>query len=184
VAARLTVLSGPSAAGKGTVAARLRELVPDLWVSVSCTTRPPRPGEADGVQYHFVTRERFREMIDAGELLEYGEHFGNLYGTPREPVLQHLRADIPTLLEIELNGARQVRATMPDACFVFLAPPSAEELVRRLAERGTETPAQQRERLARAEAEMAAASEFDHVVINDDVERAAAEVAELATARA
>jgi guanylate kinase len=182
VAARLTVLSGPSAAGKGTVAARLRELVPELWVSVSCTTRPPRPGEIDGVQYHFVTRDRFREMIGAGELLEYDEHFGNIYGTPREPVVRHLTAGIPTLLEIELNGARQVRRSMPDARFVFLAPPSVEELVRRLAGRGTETPEQQRERMARAEAEMAAASEFDHIVINDDVERAAAEIAALATA--
>lgn len=179
VAARLTVLSGPSAAGKGTVAARLRELVPELWVSVSCTTRPPRPGEIDGVEYHFVTREQFRAMIDAGELLEYDEHFGNIYGTPREPVLQHLAAGVPTLLEIELRGARQVRAALPQTQLVFLKPPSWAELRRRLSGRGTEPVGDLAERLERARMELAAEGEFDAVVVNDDVTRAAAEVVRL-----
>ena len=177
--ARLTVLSGPSGVGKGTVVAAVRERYPYIWISVSVTTRPPRPGEVDGVHYRFVDRERFRAMIEAGELLEYNEHFGNLYGTPREPVIDHLAAGIPTLLEIELQGARQVRAKVPDALFVFLAPPSWEELERRLSGRGTEPPAVVAERLARARLEMAAEREFDAVIVNDDVERAAAELVAL-----
>lgn len=180
--ARLTVLSGPSGVGKGSLVARLRELVPDVWVSVSCTTRAPRAGESDGVQYHFVTREQITRMIEDGELLEHDEHFGNIYGTPREPVLRHIAAGVPTLLEIELHGARQVRETMPDARFVFLAPPSAQELMQRLSARGTESAAEFDARMQRSRLELAAAAEFDHVVVNDDLERAAAEVAAIATA--
>src|SRR4051812_42799317 len=116
---RLTVLSGPSGVGKGTVVAAVRELYPHVWVSVSCTTRRPRPGEADGVEYHFVDEAAFSRMIERGDLLEYDRHFGHIYGTPREPVLRHLAAGVPTLLEIELHGARQVRAAMPDAQLVF-----------------------------------------------------------------
>lgn len=178
---RLTVLSGPSGVGKGTVVARVRELAPQVWVSVSCTTRAPRPGETDGVQYHFIARERFLRMIESGELLEHDEHFGNIYGTPREPVVRHLAAGVPTLLEIELHGARQVREVMPEARFVFLAPPSDQELLQRLSGRGTESPAEMSARLERARMELAAAEEFDHIVVNDDLEQAAAEVARLAT---
>jgi guanylate kinase len=177
--ARLTVLSGPSGVGKGTVVAALRQLVPHVWVSVSCTTRAPRPGETDGVEYRFVTRAEFEQMVAEDALLEHAEFAGNCYGTPRSPVLKHLANNIPTLLEIELEGARQVRRTMPDARFVFLAPPSTDELVHRLSGRGTESAADVAARLARAEVELAAASEFDHVVINNDVDHAAQEIAAL-----
>src|SRR4051812_43817498 len=112
--ARLTVLSGPSGVGKGTVVRALRALAPRVWVSVSCTTRAPRPGETDGVEYYFVTREQFAALVDAGELLEHAEFAGNCYGTPRRAVLEHLADGVPTLLEIELEGARQVRTSMPD----------------------------------------------------------------------
>ncbi|MCU1656312.1 MAG: Guanylate kinase [Pseudonocardiales bacterium] len=173
---RLTVLSGPSGVGKGTVVARIREAYPHIWVSVSCTTRPPRPGERDGVEYRFVTREEFARMVEAGELLEYAEFAGNLYGTPRQPVLDHLAAGTPALLEIELQGARQVRAALPDAYLVFLAPPSWAELERRLIGRGTESAEVIEQRLARARVEMAAEPEFDAVVVNDDVGHAAAQL--------
>lgn len=176
---RLTVLSGPSGVGKGTVVARVRDLYPHVWVSVSCTTRAPRPGERDGVQYRFVSPERFRAMADAGELLEWAEFAGNLYGTPRAPVVQRLAAGQPTLLEIELAGARQVRAAMPDAQLVFLAPPSWDELRRRLSGRGTEQSEAVAARLSQARHELAAADEFDAVVVNDDVERAAGELVRL-----
>jgi guanylate kinase len=176
---RLTVLSGPSGVGKGTVVEAVRELYPQVWVSVSCTTRAPRPGERDGVQYHFVDRATFARMIERGELLEYAEFAGNLYGTPSAPVDEHLAAGIPTLLEIELQAARQVRATMPRAQFVFLVPPSWDELDRRLSGRGTEARDVIEARLARARVELAAGSEFDKVIINDDVGRAAAELVSL-----
>ncbi|WP_375500337.1 guanylate kinase [uncultured Jatrophihabitans sp.] len=177
--ARLTVLSGPSGVGKGTLVRALRELAPHVWVSVSATTRHPRPGERDGREYRFVSRAEFEQMIVEDALLEHAEFAGNHYGTPRSPVLKHLAADVPTLLEIELEGARQVRRSMPDARFVFLAPPSPEELVHRLSGRGTESAEAQRARLARAEIELAAASEFDHVVVNERVDDAARQVAEL-----
>lgn len=176
---RLTVLSGPSGVGKGTVVAAVRELFPHIWVSVSCTTRPPRPGEVDGVQYHFVDRPTFLEMLARGELLEHAEFAGNLYGTPSAPVFEHLAAGVPTLLEIDLQGARQVRQSSPDAYFVFLAPPSLPELERRLAGRGTEKASVVDARLALARVEMAAAAEFDRVVVNDDVRRAAGELVTL-----
>jgi guanylate kinase len=174
--ARLTVLSGPSGVGKGTVVAAVRRSFPHIWVSVSCTTRPPRPGEREGVEYRFVSRAEFARLVGEGELLEHAEFTGNLYGTPRRPVLEHLAAGIPSLLEIELQGARQVRAAMPDAQLVFLAPPSWDELQRRLSGRGTESSAVIEKRLDRARVELAAEGEFDVVVVNDDVGRAAAEL--------
>ena len=180
--ARLTVLSGPSGVGKGTVVAEVRRLFPHVWVSVSCTTRRPRPGEADGVQYHFVSEAQFDELIATDRLLEYASFAGNRYGTPRRPVEQHLAAGRPTLLEIELQGARQVRQRMPEAQFVFLAPPSESELRDRLTGRGTETTEMIEARLTRARDELEAHDEFDVVVINDDVERAAAEVVSLLSA--
>jgi guanylate kinase len=177
--ARLTVLSGPSGVGKGTVVARVRELFPHVWVSLSCTTRAPRAGETDGVEYRFVSVEQFAQLVRDGELLEHAEFAGNFYGTPRAPVLERLAAGTPTLLEIELQGARQVRQAMPEAYLVFLAPPSWAELERRLAARGTESPDVVADRLARARVEMAAEREFDAVVVNDDVGRAAAELVAL-----
>lgn len=176
---RLTVLSGPSGVGKGTVVAKVRELYPHVWVSVSCTTRRPRPGERNGVHYWFVTRERFAELVAADELLEHAEFAGNLYGTPRAPVAERLLTGEPTLLEIDLQGARQVRAAMPEAQFVFLAPPSWEELERRLSGRGTEPSEVVAARLEQARIELAAADEFDVVVVNDDVGRAAKELVAL-----
>lgn len=178
--ARLTVLAGPTAVGKGTVAAEVRRSHPDVWISVSATTRKARPGEVHGVHYLFVDDAEFDRMIAAGELLEWAVvHKRARYGTPRKPVLDTLAAGRPALLEIDLQGARQVRATMPEAQFVFLAPPSWEEMVHRLVGRGTETPEQQQRRLETAKLELAAQPEFDHTVVNDTVERAAAELVAL-----
>jgi guanylate kinase len=176
---RLTVLSGPSGVGKGSVVAAMRRIYPHIWISVSCTTRAPRPGEIDGVEYHFVDREQFGRLVDAGELLEHAKFAGNLYGTPRKAVLDHLADGVPTLLEIELEGARQVRRSMPEARFVFLAPPSLDVLVERLAGRGTESAAALTARLERANVELAAEDEFDEVIVNNDVDEAARELAAL-----
>jgi guanylate kinase len=171
---RLTVLAGPTAVGKGTVVRALREREPDIWISVSATTRPPRPGEIEGVHYFFVTPERFDEMVAGEELLEWAVVHGvHRYGTPRRAVEEHLESGVPVLLEIDLQGARQVRETMPDALFVFLAPPSWEELVSRLVGRGTEGPEERERRLETARLELAAESEFDEVIVNDTVEAAA-----------
>ena len=178
--AQLTVLAGPTAVGKGTVVAALTKRYPTLNVSVSATTRDPRPGELNGVHYYFVSPEEFDSMIEGGEMLEWAlVHGTNKYGTPRGPVDAALAAGEPVLLEIDLAGARQVRANRPDAQFIFLAPPSWEELERRLVGRGTEGQEERERRLATARVEMDAASEFDHVVINDDVERAVGELAGL-----
>jgi guanylate kinase len=175
--ARLTVLSGPTAVGKGTIMAELRRRHPDLWISVSATTRPPRPGEIDGVHYHFITPERFDELVADDQMLEWAVvHGRNRYGTPRVPVEEQLAAGRPVFVEVDLQGARQVRAAMPGARFVFLAPPDFDELVRRLVGRGTEGPEERERRLATAREELAAVAEFDHVVVNDDVARATDEV--------
>jgi guanylate kinase len=173
---RLTVLSGPSGVGKGSVVAAVRRRHPEVWVSVSVTTRAPRPGEVDGEHYHFVDEQRFSELVDAGELLEYATYGGHRYGTPRAPVMKSLAEGRPALLEIDLQGARQVRESMPQAQLVFLAPPSWEELVRRLTGRATEADEQVAERLALALEELAAGPEFDHELVNNDVELAADEL--------
>jgi guanylate kinase len=177
---RLTVLAGPTAVGKGTVAAHVRENHPEVWLSVSATTRRPRPGEVDGIHYHFVDDAEFDRMARDGELLEWAVVHGRAkYGTPRGPVERALAAGRPVLLEIDLHGARQVRETMPDALFVFLAPPTWDELVRRLVRRGTEDAEEREARLATARVELAAAREFDVTVLNDDVRRAADELVSL-----
>jgi guanylate kinase len=171
--ARLTVVSGPTAVGKGTVVTRLSKEHPEIFVSVSVTTRPPRPGEIDGVHYHFVSADEFDALISESALLEWATVHGvHRYGTPRAPVVQAIAHGRPALLEIDLQGARQVRSSWPEAQFVFLAPPSWEELVRRLVGRGTESVAQQDRRLHTAREEMAAQTEFDHVVVNGEIGQA------------
>jgi guanylate kinase len=177
--ARLTVLSGPSGVGKGSVVTLLREQYPDVWLSVSVTTRRPRPDEIDGLHYHFVDRPEYDRMAASGELLEWAEYAGNCYGTPREPVARRLAEGRPALLEIDLQGARQVRAAMPDALLVFLAPPSWDELKRRLIGRGTEDPETIRRRLELAQAELAAEPEFDHTIVNHSVQQATEELVRL-----
>lgn len=159
--------------------AAVRRLHPEVWVSVSVTTRPPRPTETDGVEYHFVDREEFHRRVETGELLEHAEYAGNLYGTPRLPVERRLAAGSPALLVIELQGMRQVRKVMPEAQFVFLAPPSWEELVRRLVGRGTEPEHVQLQRLDQARIELASEAEFDVRIVNDSVEHAADELVRL-----
>ncbi|MFD1505155.1 guanylate kinase [Georgenia yuyongxinii] len=178
--ARLTVLSGPTAVGKGTISAEMRRRRPELWISVSATTRPRRPGEVEGVHYHFVTAEQFDEMVATGQMLEWAVVHGvHRYGTPREPVERELAGGRPVLLELDLQGARQVRVAMPEARFVFLEPPTWEELVQRLVGRGTEGPEERERRLVTARQELAAVSEFDDVVVNDDVARATEELMNL-----
>ncbi|RJS47342.1 guanylate kinase [Nocardioides cavernaquae] len=180
VAPRLVVLAGPTAVGKGSVAATIREDHPDVWISVSATTRKPRPGEIDGFHYHFVSDEEFDRMIAGGELLEYAVVHGHAkYGTPRGPVEAALASGRPALLEIDLQGARQVRETAPEALFVFLAPPSWDELVRRLVGRGTETEEERERRLATARTELAAEREFDVTIVNREVHAAADELVTL-----
>jgi guanylate kinase len=177
---RLIVLAGPTAVGKGTVAAAVRETHPEVWISVSATTRAPRPGEEHGVHYWFVSDEEFDAMVERGELLEWAVvHRAARYGTPRGPVELALAAGRPAMLEIDLQGARQVRETMPEALFVFLKPPSWDELVRRLVGRGTEREAERERRLETARAELAAESEFDVTIVNHEVHAAADELVAL-----
>jgi len=179
--ARLTVVSGPTAVGKGTVVTALARAHPEIFVSVSATTRAPRPGEVDRVHYLFTTEGEFDDLVDTGALLEWAVVHGvHRYGTPRAPVLAALAQGRAAVLEIDLQGARQVRTSCPTARFVFLSPPSWAELVRRLIGRGTESPAQQERRLQTARAEMAAQSEFDHVVVNSEVGQAVQELVALA----
>ena len=176
---RLTVLSGPAGVGKSTVVQYLREHYPQIWHSVSVTTRPQRPGEVEGLDRHFVDSETFARMVRDGELLEHAHYAGNWYGTPRQPVEDKRAQGVPVLLEIEVQGARQVRQMVPDALFVFLAPPSWEELERRLRGRGTEHAEVIRRRLDTAKIELAAEDEFDTTIVNTSVEAAAEALAAL-----
>jgi guanylate kinase len=179
---RLTVLSGPAGVGKSSVITYLREYEPRIWHSISVTTRPMRPGEVDGLAYHFVSPEEFADMAQRGDLLEEASYAGNLYGTLRGPVEERLSAGVPVLLEIEVQGARQIRAMDPNALLVFLAPPSWDELERRLRGRGTEDPDVIARRLETARVELAAETEFDDVIINTSVEAAATQLARLMAA--
>ena len=171
---RLMVLTGPTAVGKGTVEAALRKQHPEVWVSVSATTRAPRPGEVDGVTYWFMSEDEFEAKERAGEFLETALVHGMAhYGTPLVPVEEHLAANVPTVLEIDLQGARRVKERARDVVYVFLAPPSFDELKKRLIGRGTETPEQQAKRLETAKVELAAEPEFDVTIVNNTVEQAA-----------
>lgn len=183
---RLVVLAGPSAVGKSTVVRKLIAEVPDLYFSVSMTTRSPRPGEVDGKDYFFVTPEAFQERIDSGEMLEWADIHGGLQrsGTPAGPVREALEAGRPVLVEVDLAGARIIKQLMPEAYTVFLAPPSWDVLVERLTGRGTETQEVIERRLLTARAELDAQGEFDTVVVNNDVDEAVASIAAILTGQA
>jgi guanylate kinase len=177
---QLIVLAGPTAVGKGTVVKHILENYPNVHLSVSATTRSPRPGEVEGLSYYFLTHDEFDAMIESGDMLEYAVvHGQNKYGTPKQPVLAALQAGKQVILEMDIQGARQVKQSMPAAKLVFIAPPSWGELVKRLQGRGTETAEEQARRLETAKLELAAQSEFDYVVINDEVARCASEVVDL-----
>lgn len=170
---RLVVVAGPSGVGKSTVVRKAVELAPEVWLSVSATTRSPRPGERDGVDYLFLSSEEFATLRDQGGFLESADFAGNRYGTPRESVANRLAKGVDVLLEIDLQGVRQVSQAMPEASTVFIAPPSWEVLRDRLTSRGTEDEASVARRLAVAREELAAQDEFDSVIVNADVEQAA-----------
>ena len=178
---RVVVLSGPSAVGKSSVVRCLRERIPTLHFSVSATTREPRPGEVDGVDYHFVSPARFRQLVEEGALLEWAEIHGGLHrsGTLAEPVRAATESGLPVLIEVDLAGARAVKQAMPEAITVFLAPPSWADLKARLVGRGTETPEAIRRRLDTARVELAAQDDFDEVVVNRQLESACAELVSL-----
>jgi len=180
MSAQLTVIAGPTAVGKGTVISYILSHYPEVMLSVSATTRSPRPGEVDGVDYFFWTKPQFEAAIADGQMLEYAQvHGDNYYGTPKQPVLDAIARGRLVILEIDLQGVRQVKATWPELRTIFIAPPSWDELVLRLKGRGTETDADQARRLETAKIELAAQSEFDFVVINDEVSECAAKVVEL-----
>lgn len=176
------IICGPSGVGKGTVVSRLMEADPTLYFSVSATTRAPRAGEADGVHYHFLTREKFQEWIDAGDFLEHAQFVGNFYGTPRRYVDEAMDQGRDVLLDIEIQGAEQIHQKRPEAVRIYIAPPNWEELERRLTGRGTEDGEKIRSRLARGREEFAAARDFDYLVINDTVDHAVAEIRAIMTA--
>jgi guanylate kinase len=181
-APKVFVITGPSGVGKGTLIRGLLERVPELELSVSATTRAPRPGEEDGVDYHFLTSERFESRVNAGDFVEHANYSGNRYGTLRSELERRLAAGAGVVLEIEVQGARQVRASMPDAVAVFIAPPSLDALRARLVGRGTDSPEQVDERLRTAERELEAQPEFGHVVVNDRLEQATDELVEIVRA--
>ena len=170
------MITGPSGVGKGTLIRGLRQRIPELELSVSATTRAPRPGEHDGVEYHFLSPEEFDRRVAAGDFVEHATYSGNRYGTLRSELERRVAAGSPMVLEIEVQGARQVRAAMPEACAVFIAPPSVEALKARLVGRGTDSEEQVQERLATAVRELAAQPEFEHVIVNDRLEQATAEL--------
>ena len=177
----LIVLSGPSGVGKGTIYSKLLKAMPGLAVSVSATTRSPRAGEIDGVHYFFMSKEEFIAKRDRGEFLEWAETVGNFYGTPKAAVLEKLSAGIDVLLEIDVKGARQIKAAYPECVTIFVLPPSKEELMRRLKGRGTESEEQIAARLNLAEREIGESDEFDYKIVNDDIDKAVADVKNIIT---
>jgi guanylate kinase len=177
--ASVFVITGPSGVGKGTLIAALRERHPELALSVSATTRPPRPGEQDGVAYHFLTEAEFQRRLERGEFVEHATFAGHRYGTLRAEVERRTRGGASVVLEIELQGARQIREAIPEAVLIFIAPPSLEQLRERLLERGADDAAGVERRLAIAQTELAARSEFPFVVVNDELERAVSELQEI-----
>ena len=176
---QLTVITGPSGVGKGTLVAALRQRQPSIWLSISATTRSPRSGERDGEHYFFLDRDDFDQRVAAGGLLEWAEFAGHCYGTPRQPVQEHLDAGRPVLLEIELEGARQVRHSFPEGFQIFIKPPSFEELERRIRGRGTDSDGAIRRRLERAQVELEAEGEFDAVLVNGDLSAGVADLERL-----
>ena len=180
--ARVLVITGPSGVGKGTLIRGLMRRIPNLELSVSGTTRAPRPGERDGVDYHFLTQEAFDRLVEEGAFVEHADYAGRSYGTLRSELDERLRAGVPVVLEIEVQGARQVRATMPDAVLVFIAPPSLQALRARLEGRGTDDPQEVQRRLRVAEQELLARDQFGHVVVNDRLEDALDQLTEVVLA--
>jgi guanylate kinase len=177
--ARVFVITGPSGVGKGTLIRAVMERLPQLQLSVSATTRPPRPGEHDGVDYHFLSREDFARRVRAGEFVEHADYAGRSYGTLRAELEDRVRGGVPVVLEIEVQGARQVRGTLPDAVQVFIAPPSLQALRTRLIGRGTDDSAEVERRLRVAERELEAQPEFTHVVVNDRLDEASERLIEI-----
>ncbi len=180
--ARVFVITGPSGVGKGTVIRGLRDRLPELELTVSATTRPPRPGERNGVDYHFLTSAEFAERVAAGDFLEHADYSGQRYGTLRQEVASRLERGVPVVLEIEVQGARQIRQAMPGAVAVFIAPPSKDALRSRLAHRGTDSPEQMQARLRTADRELEAQNEFGHVVVNDRLDEAIDELVDIVQA--
>ncbi|MBV7363690.1 guanylate kinase [Actinomycetaceae bacterium TAE3-ERU4] len=177
--ASITVVAGPTAVGKGTVISRLREMYPQIYYSVSATTRLPRPGEIDGVHYHFVSQKQFASLVEQGQMLEWALVHGlNSYGTMRSPIMEAVAAGKPALIEVDLAGARQIRQSLPEAKQIFIAPPTFADLEERLAKRGTEGPAERIRRLETAREEMAAQNEFDLVIVNHTVDLCAHNLAQ------
>lgn len=176
---RVFIISAPSGTGKSTVIQKLMETRSDLFFSVSATTRPPRPGEADGISYRFLTHQQFESLIRQNELLEHAEYVGNYYGTPKKPVLDHISRGSDIILDIDVQGCKQVKKAMPEAVTIFIVPPSLEELERRLRYRGTDEEDKMKKRLERAITELGEKDSYDYVVINDAVDRAAQEILQI-----
>ncbi len=176
---KVFIISAPSGTGKSTVIKRIMELRSDLYFSVSATTRSPRPGETDGTSYTFLSHDLFKRLISDDELLEYAEYVGNFYGTPKKPVLEHISCGSDIILDIDVQGCKQVKRAMPEAVTIFIVPPSLSELERRLRQRGTDSEEKMLRRLERAKSEMAEKDRYDYIVVNDSVDKAAREIIEI-----